>query len=99
MRSDYWGQGGHNAVLVVGDFFRQAFNARLIDPAIEFPRRDESFIGQVIERFEEWLGRSKRDAPSQKPSPGSGKSPEAPLDAMERMIEQGRRWLRELERP
>ncbi|RYE89933.1 MAG: hypothetical protein EOO78_32380, partial [Oxalobacteraceae bacterium] len=24
MRSDYWGQGGHNALLLVGDFFRAA---------------------------------------------------------------------------
>jgi penicillin-binding protein 1A len=24
MRSNYWGQGGHNAIFIVGDFFREA---------------------------------------------------------------------------
>src|SRR5207237_4809017 len=38
MRSDYWGQGGHNAILLVGDFFRDALNAHLIDAKAEFPR-------------------------------------------------------------
>jgi len=37
MRSNYWGQGGHNAVLVVGDFFRSALSARLIDARATFP--------------------------------------------------------------
>nr|WP_081801487.1 transglycosylase domain-containing protein [Herminiimonas sp. CN] len=37
MRSNYWGQGGHNAVLVVGDFFRSALNARKIDARALFP--------------------------------------------------------------
>jgi penicillin-binding protein 1A len=37
MRSSYWGQGGHNAVLLVGDFFKAALDARKIDPAALFP--------------------------------------------------------------
>lgn len=37
MRSNYWGQGGHNAVLVVGDFFRSALSAHLIDARATFP--------------------------------------------------------------
>ncbi|MEW6706894.1 MAG: transglycosylase domain-containing protein [Pseudomonadota bacterium] len=37
MRSDYWGQGGHNAVLLVGDFFRDALKARLLDTKAAFP--------------------------------------------------------------
>src|SRR4030095_16306520 len=37
MRSNYWGQGGHNAVLVVGDFFKQALDTRLIDGGARFP--------------------------------------------------------------
>jgi penicillin-binding protein 1A len=36
MRSSYWGQGGHNAVLLVGDFFKAALDARKIDPAALF---------------------------------------------------------------
>lgn len=38
MRSDYWGQGGHNAVLLIGDFFRDALKARLIDAKAQFPK-------------------------------------------------------------
>jgi len=37
MRSSYWGQGGHNAVLLVGDFFQDTLKRRAIDPAAKFP--------------------------------------------------------------
>ncbi|HEX4327687.1 MAG TPA: transglycosylase domain-containing protein [Burkholderiales bacterium] len=39
MRSNYWGQGGHNAILLVGDFFRAALKDGLIDGKAQFPRR------------------------------------------------------------
>ncbi|HYD59567.1 MAG TPA: transglycosylase domain-containing protein [Noviherbaspirillum sp.] len=38
MRSDYWGQGGHNAILLVGDFFRGTLKSRLIDTKAKFPQ-------------------------------------------------------------
>ncbi|MBC7500644.1 MAG: transglycosylase domain-containing protein [Herminiimonas sp.] len=38
MRSSYWGQGGHNAILVVGDFFRDALKTKLIDVKAQFPK-------------------------------------------------------------
>ncbi|NEX63555.1 penicillin-binding protein 1A [Noviherbaspirillum galbum] len=38
MRSDYWGQGGHNAALLVGDFFRDTLKAKLIDTKAKFPQ-------------------------------------------------------------
>jgi penicillin-binding protein 1A len=31
MRSNYWGQGGHNAILLVGDFFRNGLDNGTID--------------------------------------------------------------------
>jgi penicillin-binding protein 1A len=37
MRSAYWGQGGHNAVLLVGDFFRSALDAGKVDRDAIFP--------------------------------------------------------------
>jgi penicillin-binding protein 1A len=37
MRSDYWGQGGHNAILLVGDFFRSALKNGLVDAKATFP--------------------------------------------------------------
>jgi penicillin-binding protein 1A len=36
MRSNYWGQGGHNAILLVGDFFRDTLKAGLIDAKASF---------------------------------------------------------------
>ena len=37
MRSNYWGQGGHNAALVIGDFYRDTLKEKLIDPKAHFP--------------------------------------------------------------
>ncbi|MEO7152405.1 MAG: transglycosylase domain-containing protein [Burkholderiaceae bacterium] len=37
MRSDYWGQGGHNAILLVGDFVKAALAAQQIDAKAKFP--------------------------------------------------------------
>jgi len=37
MRSSYWGQGGHNAVLLVGDFFKSALDTGKIDREALFP--------------------------------------------------------------
>jgi penicillin-binding protein 1A len=37
MRSSYWGQGGHNAILLVGDFFKPALDSGKLDPAAVFP--------------------------------------------------------------
>ncbi|WP_460839399.1 penicillin-binding protein 1A [Noviherbaspirillum agri] len=38
MRSDHWGQGGHNALLLVGDFFRDTLKAKLINVKAKFPQ-------------------------------------------------------------
>jgi penicillin-binding protein 1A len=37
MRSNYWGQGGHNAILLVGDFFRSALDDGKLDTEAIFP--------------------------------------------------------------
>ncbi len=37
MRSSYWGQGGHNAILVVGDFFKAALDTGKLNAAAAFP--------------------------------------------------------------
>ena len=37
MRSDHWGQGGHNALLLVGDFFRETTRGKLLDANVAFP--------------------------------------------------------------
>ncbi|HXV78348.1 MAG TPA: transglycosylase domain-containing protein [Candidatus Binatia bacterium] len=58
MRSNYWGEGAHNALLVVGDFFQQTLAARLIDAGAEFPfaRPHESIWEPFFDAAKEWLG-------------------------------------------
>jgi penicillin-binding protein 1A len=48
MRSDYWGQGGHNALLVVGDFYRKALTEKLIDAKAKFPKPERAPL--LVER-------------------------------------------------
>jgi len=99
LRSDYWGQGARNALYVVADFFRLALNARLVDATIEFPGRDRSFVGEALERFEEWLGRRRlEDAAPASPQNGRDEGSDSGLDAVRGMMEQMRKWLRNLER-
>ena len=38
IRSNYWGQGGHNALRLVGAFMQQGQKAKLIDSNAEFPQ-------------------------------------------------------------
>ena len=55
MRSAYWGQGGHNAALLVGDFFKAALDSGKLDGDAQFPgaprsapRREEE-LEEVME--------------------------------------------------
>ncbi|MGE5493664.1 MAG: penicillin-binding protein, partial [Actinomycetota bacterium] len=56
MRSDYWGQGAHNALYVVGDFYRQALATHAISPTTEFPLPYRpSTLGETIDRASNWI--------------------------------------------
>ncbi|MBK4738034.1 transglycosylase domain-containing protein [Noviherbaspirillum sp. DKR-6] len=72
MRSDYWGQGSHNALLLVGDFFRGAANRRLIDVAARFPGERASWFGAGLL---DWLDRMLHGH-------GDGGGHGTPLDAL-----------------
>lgn len=52
MRSDYWGQGGHNAVLIVGDFFKDVLRSKLIDVKAQFPRPGPSLM---VDATSDWM--------------------------------------------
>jgi penicillin-binding protein 1A len=97
MRSNYWGEGGHNAVLLVGDFFQHILDARFIDGGAQFPyaRPRESFWDPFLNVFREWwLG----DRLERAPWPPSGEPErQAPRDRAEDALEQ-QRAARELER-
>ena len=38
MRSSYWGQGGHNAIFIVGDFLKTTLGNGKLDASAQFPR-------------------------------------------------------------
>ena len=63
MRSNYWGEGGHNALLLVGDFFQQTLASRLIDGRADFPfdRPYESIWDPYFDMAREWLGGILKD--------------------------------------
>uniref|UniRef100_UPI0010F84DD2 penicillin-binding protein 1A n=1 Tax=Ramlibacter sp. 2FC TaxID=2502188 RepID=UPI0010F84DD2 len=44
LRSDYWGQGAHSALPIVGEFFQQALRSRAVDPQVRFSAPDETGI-------------------------------------------------------
>lgn len=53
-RSSYWGQGGNNAAMIVGDFFRRAIRAsgsgigtQAFPPAPELDDRSPSLLGRI----------------------------------------------------
>jgi len=48
IRSTHWGQGAHNALPVVGDFFQQATSGRMIDVDARFPRARDALPGSSI---------------------------------------------------
>ncbi|MEC5385211.1 PBP1A family penicillin-binding protein [Uliginosibacterium sp. H3] len=49
MRSNYWGQGGHNAILIVGDFFSNSMKRRIVDAKAQFPAAPSS---SLLARYE-----------------------------------------------
>ncbi len=56
LRSDYWGQGAHSALPMVGDFTARALRARIIDSRTRFESPEETgFFRRLIERIKEWL--------------------------------------------
>jgi penicillin-binding protein 1A len=108
MRSNYWGEGGHNALLLVGDFFQHTFDARLIDSRAEFPfeRPRDSFWEPYLDAAKEWFGGIFRDwvfgdrpntAPAPPPPAGRDVEREAPRDRFDDSQEQ-RRLEREREK-
>ena len=71
MRSSYWGQGGHNALELIGDFFRQAISARLIEGKIQLAQPPEetqkpSIWNALVTTVKGWFGQDRKET---KPAP------------------------------
>ncbi|HSG22234.1 MAG TPA: transglycosylase domain-containing protein, partial [Azonexus sp.] len=52
LRSDYWGQGAHSALPIVGDFFGNALRARSIDRRARFEAPEDT---SLLARIRGWL--------------------------------------------
>jgi penicillin-binding protein 1A len=68
--SDYWGQGAHSALPVVGDFFQQTLKAKAVDVAARFapPPPDSSLTGRINDWFNSVF------APAAEPVPATGQA-------------------------
>ncbi|MEC4720930.1 transglycosylase domain-containing protein [Noviherbaspirillum sp. CPCC 100848] len=82
MRSSYWGQGAQTALPVVGDTFRQAVHARLIDNSTRFPTAPEPFLTALWTKVSAWFDREKPkdEVPARpsRPRPAAPPAPSAP---------------------
>ena len=92
---DSWGQGAHNALHIVGDFFQQSLKARVIDAQAKFtvPRDISLPAPPLVERMNDWWGSVLQNTPDNQasaqqqgtaqPLPAGGVVvlPEAPLAA------------------
>ena len=56
LRSDYWGQGAHSALPIVGDFFQKSLKSRLIDPRARFVEpSNEGLFAQLWRQLSDWF--------------------------------------------
>ena len=56
LRSDYWGQGAHSALPIIGEVFRGALRSRLIDSKARFiPPDDTGLLHRLSSEIVEWL--------------------------------------------
>jgi penicillin-binding protein 1A len=88
MRSNYWGQGGHNAILLVGDFFKAAIADGKVDMAALFPGgrrpapvREEDNPGDISEEAGDMQQEGVAPPAAPEPDPDDMESEQAaPLD-------------------
>ncbi|WER49156.1 transglycosylase domain-containing protein [Cupriavidus sp. WKF15] len=48
LRSDYWGQGAHSALPIIGDFYQRSLRTRIIDGRARFAEEQESSIFSAL---------------------------------------------------
>ena len=84
LRSDYWGQGAHSALPIVGDVFSRALRAKLIDANAKFEAPDNHhWYSDVWTRASAWVAGlfAKTPEPAHKPK-APVKHPAAPAPAV-----------------
>ena len=96
LRSDYWGQGAHSALPIVGDFFSNALRNRLIDRNARFAAPEETgllqrLFGQVKDRFASLFSSAPPPAPPARPKRAPAPKPPEPAvepDPLQERIDQ-----------
>ncbi|MBS0506645.1 MAG: transglycosylase domain-containing protein [Proteobacteria bacterium] len=86
LRSDYWGQGAHSALPMVGDVFRQALRGKLIDGRERFIDEEESsWIATATGTLRNWVydlfGRPTGQPAAAAPQPEPARVPPATANA------------------
>jgi penicillin-binding protein 1A len=75
MRSSHWGQGAQTALPLVGDFYRRALHARLIDSQSHFAAPPDSFFASIVDKVYGWFGwgsaQPEQHAPSSRGGPAA----------------------------
>lgn len=80
MRSNYWGQGAHSALPMVGSFFQHALAARLIDTKLRFDTtHDVGWFQRLQNGAGEWL----RGLFAQAPDASAPAAPQSAVGATE----------------
>ncbi|MBB1078152.1 penicillin-binding protein, partial [Rhodoferax sp. 4810] len=69
LRSDYWGQGAHSALPIVGEVTAQALRSRLIDPKQRFEAPPEGFFSQLATGLRDWVQGLLPPEPEPAPEP------------------------------
>ncbi len=86
--SDYWGQGAHSALPIVGDFFQKSLRSRLIDSRVRFAEPEETGVLASLRRqIHDWFPGMFAPTPAPEPTPEHRRvtpepSPPAPVDAI-----------------
>jgi penicillin-binding protein 1A len=99
MRSNYWGQGAHNALLIVGDFYRRGLQSRVIDNSARFPDPpSQSWFGGFFDKLRRW-GQSEEPAPVEERPVPRRVPPEEDFDReIRRQLDEELKALEEMER-
>jgi penicillin-binding protein 1A len=85
LRSDYWGQGAHSALPIVGDFFQRAQRSRLVDTHVKFDTAQEpGWFAERTGRLRDWFQQLLAAPPVKPEKPVAPRSPvrRAPVETV-----------------
>ena len=92
LRSDYWGQGAHSALPLVGDFFANALRTRIIDSRARFDAPDDNrLLTRLWRAATDWTAGffAAAPKPTGKPArPADALPPAAEPDPLQERIDQ-----------